>query len=217
MGLEPQAETLLLLRLQPAAMDALRQQFLKTRVAGAQLATLLPASALPKLAHAAEVSPELPEAIVTLPTGPGDLTATVAPLTQYADLSRSSILAVRRYAILPGQDSIRLVFALRRLKRLSAAEFYDYWLNHHADYGRRLIPPYTYHQLHTDPAATQRGAAAADLPASDYDGVVEVHFPDLAAFAAQLARPEVAEGALADERNFIDHERSVFWAYREER
>jgi hypothetical protein len=216
MGLEPHAETLLLLKLQPGAMDALRQQFSKTRIEGAQLATLLPASALPKLAHAAEVSPELPDAIVTVPAGPRDLTAAIAPLTQYADVSRSNILAVRRYAILPGQDSIRLVFALRRLKRLSATEFYDYWLNHHADYGRRLIPPYTYHQLHADPAATRRGAAAAGLLESDYDGLVEVHFPDLAAFAAQLSRPEVAEGALADERNFIDHERSVFWAYREE-
>jgi hypothetical protein len=216
-AIEPHAETLLLLRLQPGAMDALRQHFSKTRAEGAQLATLLPESALPKLAHAAGVSPELPDAIVTLPTGTRDLTAAIAPMIRYADASRSRILAVRRYPILPGRDSIRLVFALRRLERLSAAEFYDYWLNRHADYGRRLIPPYTYHQLHADPVATQRGAAAAGLLASDYDGVVEVHFPDLEAFTAQLSRPEVAEGALADERNFIDHARSVFWAYREER
>ena len=57
-------------------------------------------------------------------------------------------------------------------------------------------------------------AAAAGLSPSTLDGVVEVHFPDIAAFVAQLSRSEVAEEALADERNFIDHARSIFWAYR---
>jgi hypothetical protein len=105
------------------------------------------------------------------------------------------------------------VFALARLPRLTLDEFHDYWLNRHAALGRRLIPPYTYHQLHADPAASDGLASRTGLAASRFDGVVEVHFPDLQAFVRQLQRPEVAEEALADEKNFIDHSRSIFWAY----
>ena len=53
-----------------------------------------------------------------------------------------------------------------------------------------------------------------DIPASTLDGVVEVAFPSVAALVAQLTRPDVAEEALEDERKFIDHSRSMIWAYQ---
>ncbi|WP_380876233.1 hypothetical protein ACFB49_07870 [Sphingomonas sp. DBB INV C78] len=181
-----------------------------------ELAVLMPADALPALAHAATADPALPHAILTLR---GDAAAAamrivVEQVGDRIDPVRSTVLATTRHAILPGVDAIRLFFGLRRLERLSQAEFQDYWLNRHADFGRRLIPPYTYHQLHADPQATGEVAAATGLPASTFDGVVEVHFPDVPALVAQLSRPDVAQDALADERNFIDHARSIFWAYR---
>ncbi|MES2301907.1 MAG: EthD domain-containing protein, partial [Pseudomonadota bacterium] len=99
---------------------------------------------------------------------------------------------------------------------LTRAAFHDYWLNRHAQIGRRLIPPFTYHQLHADAALTQRAATTSGLTPSDYDGIVEVHFPDTDALIRQLSRTEVAQEALEDEKNFIDHARSRFWAFRED-
>jgi hypothetical protein len=192
-------------------------QNLGARFADSELAALLPKDALPALAHVAEAGDALPDAIVTLrweQHALGSLSGMIATLARLIDRERSSVLVVQRHAILPGGDAIRLFFGLRRLERLTLAQFHDYWLNRHAELGRRLIPPYTYHQLHADPTATAALARSLDLQASTFDGVVEVHFPDLDAFVKQLSRPEVAEEALADERNFIDHSRSVFWAYR---
>lgn len=183
-----------------------------------ELAMIMPADALPALAHVAETDDILPEAILTL-RGPLDRTVDALPaaaaiIEPVVDRARSSVLAVQRHTILPGCDTIRLFFGLRRLDRLPLNAFHDYWLNHHADIGRRLLPPYSYHQLHTLPEATAIMAAATSIPASTLDGVVEIHFPDIAAFVKQLSRPEVSEEALVDERNFIDHARSIFWAYR---
>lgn len=172
---------------------------------GATLALALPAEALPSLAHAAGRDPEVPDALVRLPEG-----ADAAALVALSDADRSEVFKGIRHAVLPGGNAIRLFFGLRRLDRLSRAEFQDYWLNRHAEFGRRLIPPYTYHQIH---ACDGPGSAA--LGGSTFDGIVEVHFPDVAALVRQLSRSEVAEEALADERNFIDHARSRFWAFAE--
>lgn len=52
------------------------------------------------------------------------------------------------------------------------------------------------------------------IPASKLVGVVEVDFPNIEALVTQLTRPDVAEEALADERKFIDHSRSMIWTYQ---
>lgn len=178
---------------------------------GATLALALPDDALPSLAHAAARSAEVPDALVLLPNG-----ADTAALVSASDGSRACTVAALRHAILPGHDAIRLFFGLRRLPHLGRAAFHDYWLNRHAMIGRRLIPPYSYHQLHADEAATDAAAGATAIPPIDLDGIVEVHFPDIDAFVRQLSRKEVAEEALEDERNFIDHSRSFFWAFAED-
>ncbi|MCW1382772.1 EthD domain-containing protein [Novosphingobium sp. KCTC 2891] len=201
-----------LLLFRPAGQDdvAFEQALIAALPQGAALALALPESALPALAHVAARDPEVPDALVRLPDG-ADATALVA----LSDPTRGTAFAGARHAVLPGGDAIRLFFGLRRLPALSRAAFHDYWLNRHAEIGRRLIPPYTYHQLHADDAETLELAAASGLAASTYDGIVEVHFPDVDAFVHQLSRTDVAEEALEDEKNFIDHSRSRFWAFRE--
>jgi hypothetical protein len=182
-----------------------------------ELALLAPADALSALPHVAETAgAAAPDAIVSLR---GERAALLKSLAEcsfaaVANLAASSVLGAHRHAILPGGALIRLHFGLRRLPRLTRAEFLDYWLNKHAEFGRRLIPPYTYHQLHTDQDLTDAAAARAGIPASTLDGIVEVHFPSIDALVAQLMRPDVAVEALADERNFIDHSRSAFHVYQ---
>ena len=204
------AQALLLLR--TSSSDALAGA-LAAMARTLQFATCLDADVLPALAHSAGMPSGLPEALLTC--RPDDAPAILAEVASLIDREASSVLVFTRHDILPGRDVIRLYFGLRRLERLTLDEFQDYWLNRHADFGRRLIPPYTYHQLHADSVATGRLAQVTGLAASDLDGVVEVHFPDVAALVRQLSREEVARDALADERNFIDHARSQFWAYRE--
>ncbi|HUD29748.1 MAG TPA: EthD domain-containing protein [Novosphingobium sp.] len=181
--------------------------------APAQVAARLAPEALPALAHAGGMAADLPDALVTC--GIEEAARIVASLGGEVDAQASTVLAFTRHAVLPGRDAVRLYFGLRRLDRLGLADFHDYWLNRHADFGRRLIPPYTYHQLHADPGETTRLARPTGLSASTLDGVVEVHFPDVDALVRQLSREDVAQGALEDERHFIDHARSQFWAYRE--
>lgn len=204
----------LLMLVPRSGMDAERllEDILPSLPAAAQVASVLPADALPVLAHTDGLAPGLPQMLVTV--HPDECPRLIGE-TSLIDIANSSVLVFNRHAILPGDDRIRLYFGLRRLQHLSLGQFQDYWLNHHAEIGRRLIPPYTYHQLHADPVASTDLAERTRLPASTLDGVVEVHFPDVDALSRQLSRPEVAEEALADERLFIDHDRSEFWAYRE--
>ena len=177
----------------------------------------LPDDALPALAHAEEgPDPALPDFILSLGQAEeaADVRQVLAPLLPLIDPARSNLAAFDRHVILAGRDRIRLFFGLRRLPTLTLDEFHDYWLHRHADYGRRMIPPYSYHQLHARPAKAEALAATSGLAASTLDGSVEVDFPDIEALIRQLSRPDVAEEALADERRFIDHGRSMMWGYR---
>ena len=204
---------LLLARRKNVTAEAFESALEGALPAGAELATVMPGDALPALAHAADAAADLPDALVTLDQS--DTLDFLANIDAVLDRAASSVLAVERHAILPGRAPVRLFFGLRRLERLTHAGFCDYWLNRHAQIGRRLIPPYTYHQMHGQEALTAIAAQITGLAASTFDGVVEVHFPDVDAFVRQLSRKDVAAEALEDEKNFIDHARSRFWAYRE--
>ncbi|MGV3768490.1 MAG: EthD domain-containing protein [Sphingobium phenoxybenzoativorans] len=212
-------EAQLMLKAKPGLAANLLSEMARAGKSGeVAVARRLPDEALPSLAHAASAAPDLPDCIVSsCAEHDSDLERTMADLAKrMRPLSaEASLVVVRRHAVLPGRDAIRLFFGLRRLERLSLPAFHDYWLHRHAAIGRRLIPPHSYHQLHADPGLSAQIAEAASVQPSTLDGIVEVHFPDVPALIAQLSRPEVAEEALADERNFIDHARSIFWAYAE--
>ncbi len=136
--------------------------------------------------------------------------ALLSAVRDEVDPSRSSAVVGDRLQILPGQGPVRIYYGLRRLQTLTREDFQHYWLHHHADIGRQLIPPYSYIQSHTDTDQTTAFAERCRLPASTLDGVVTVHFPDLAACQRQLARDDVGDIAIEDERRFIDHERVEF-------
>src|SRR5215210_5760856 len=97
---------LLMLRRNRGSDDQFEQQLAEIRRAGEELAVALPS--LPALAHAAVRDPALPDALLTIaPDRADSLAAALRPLI---DPGRSSLLAFRRHAILPGKDSVRLFF-----------------------------------------------------------------------------------------------------------
>jgi hypothetical protein len=135
------------------------------------------------------------------------------------DHDGSTLFAGERYDIVPGSGAVLISFALHRLARLDRQGFQAYWLDRHAEHGRRtLIPPNTYSQIHARPADTSLEALSEALavPLDTRDGIAECLFPDIDAFRKQMARAEVAVEALEDEKNFIDHARSTFGLFRVE-
>lgn len=160
----------------------------------------------------------LPDLIVSLyADDPSQLVALSAKLTPllapHIESKASYVFGARRYEILAGWGPVRIYYGIRRLPDMTRDAFQDYWRGHHAEVGRRLIPPYSYVQSHADAVIGDAASAATGLQGTTLDGIVTVHFPDLAAAQKQLADERVATEALEDEARFIDHARVQFGLY----
>lgn len=115
---------------------------------------------------------------------------------------------------------VKLVYVIRRRADLTPAAFRARWLEHaplvarcaEALRARRYVQSHALETPWNAALATSRGASA------DCDGITEVWWDDLDAFAGSLATPEGQEAAralLADEREFIDLERSAIFLTEE--
>lgn len=121
----------------------------------------------------------------------------------------AEVFAGTDYEIMPGDGQCALFCPLVRLTQLSAEEFSAYWLNVHANFGRR-DPSSRYRQLHASPQLTAEIVAASDVGAAAFDGVAQAYFTDSDELRMKLSSPEIAMEAYEDERRFIDHARSAF-------
>lgn len=143
----------------------------------------------------------------------GELTSSLRGLaellTPWVDLDLSAALAGVEHTIVIGEQPIVLVMALRRLPSLTSEEFHDYWLHKHAEVGRSIPGSQGYRQLHADPEASMSAADAAGVGVSDYEGAAVAFYEDLPYFLDLMSKPEITEVALADERRFLDHSRSM--------
>jgi uncharacterized protein (TIGR02118 family) len=95
---------------------------------------------------------------------------------------------------------IHLIWLLRRQVGLDQQAFLAYWHHVHAPLVERLPGVHRYVQNSTLPVRGER---------PPYDGVAEIWVKDEAAAAALLRCRAFREGALADERNFVDVEQVV--------
>jgi uncharacterized protein (TIGR02118 family) len=104
---------------------------------------------------------------------------------------------------------VHLIFCLRRLPRLSRAEFQRYWREKHAPLVQKhaaALGIKRYVQAHTiDPSGTQGIAASRGAP-DPYDGVAELWFDldQLRSLGQREAAVEAGLALLEDERRFID-------------
>ncbi len=121
----------------------------------------------------------------------------------------STAVAGTEHHIMPGAGEVALFCPLRRKSHLSGPQFRDYWLNRHADHGRRN-PANRYRQLHPDLALQNRLCRALGLADLAIDGVAEAYFDDVEQLRARLGSPDIAGDAFEDEQRFIDHSRSAF-------
>ncbi|MGC6328479.1 EthD domain-containing protein [Rhizorhabdus sp. FW153] len=137
-------------------------------------------------------------------TAAADRLAVALAAAQGLDRSRSRAFVGTAYEIVGGSGDVALFCPLVRLGHLTPAGFQRYWLDVHADFGRRN-PVNAYRQIHPRQAVVPAG-----LPDALFDGVAQALFADLRAMQARLASPDIAGDAYEDERRFIDHARSAF-------
>ena len=153
---------------------------------------------------------------------PGDLLAAATKLgigeADGIDRSRCAALVGTDHVMLPGSGPAVLIYALRRLPALTLAEFHDYWISTHAEFGRRALAGQGYRQVHADPTLSAELAEAIGVTVHDLDGAVVSASPSWDSYWQRRADPEARKTgseALADEDNFIDHTRSMSMRYSE--
>lgn len=121
-----------------------------------------------------------------------------------------------------GNAVLKLTFCLRRLPRLSLAQFQDYWLNKHGPLVRSLQPALgmlRYEQLHRLAGDLADGIRRVRGAPEPYDGVAELWWESEEAYRVAHRKPEAREAGrvlLEDEARFIDLPRSPIWLNREE-
>jgi uncharacterized protein (TIGR02118 family) len=93
---------------------------------------------------------------------------------------------------------LHLHYFITRLPRLTNTEFHRYWRETHGPIATRVKQLRRYVQSHRIAAPGAVGSA------SPYDGVAEAMIDSLDAIAELRKSHEYLDGALADERNFID-------------
>jgi uncharacterized protein (TIGR02118 family) len=106
-----------------------------------------------------------------------------------------------RAAIMGGDAMIHVHYFITRIRSLDDAAFHRYWRETHGPIAGRIKQLRMYVQSHRVPVSSTN---------SPYDGEAEVMLESLDTLAELRKSTEYLDGALADERNFIDLKR-VEW------
>ena len=131
------------------------------------------------------------------------------------DQARSAAVAGTDVMILKGDGPVRLVYGMRRRAETSHRDFCRFWEKHYTSVTRFTPGLAGYCQLHGDPKASEKAAAAAGVDLHDVDGVALHWYRSLDDFASAVALvgplvPHAGapvpfnEQAVAAERRFSD-------------
>jgi uncharacterized protein (TIGR02118 family) len=102
---------------------------------------------------------------------------------------------------------IKLVYCISRRPGMTLEEFSRYWREVHGPIGRRIPGLRRLAQSHRVPHPW-------DVPASEFDGLAELWFDDLAALD-EARRSSEWKASTADEANFIDSTRTALFVTEE--
>ena len=150
---------------------------------------------------------------------PADLSPITAVLDSFSDRlanlvrpERSAVMVGAVNDILAGEGPVHIAIVGRRLPHLSHEDYLSYWFGNHSNTARSadtVVSGLFYRQFHADLEASEAVARATGLALHDFDGMSETYFADGATLERLYNAPGVWETALADERRFVDHDRSV--------
>ena len=129
-------------------------------------------------------------------------------LAGHVDLDRSGAVAGTEEIFLPGVGPMGGMYAIRRRPGDPIEHFHDFWRLEHTKMSM-YIPRFRYRQLHGVGYASRDAAASAGVGVSDIDGIVEYFFDDIS-YQVEMTELENFGEIYADEKNFIDHDRSTF-------
>jgi len=104
---------------------------------------------------------------------------------------------------------IKGVFPFRRQEHLSVADFQRYWWLNHGPIAALTEQAVYYLQCHPLAATYTRGRPP-------YDGITELHWPDVAAARAAMASRQMVEDQSSDAQNFAEPGSVVLFLAQEE-
>lgn len=176
-----------------------------------------------RIAHSEEISEsaESFDAIFEVGTENGDLKHLAMPLrdvmqhlNEWIEPGLSAVIAGTEHIILPGQEPLMLILAIRRLAHMTDEAYHDYWLNKHSEVARRVPVLRAYRQFHANEPASRDIGKLLDIGVVDFNGAAQGYYRDIKDFFDIMAQPEVTADAIEDEKNFIDHSRSVMGLFK---
>lgn len=134
------------------------------------------------------------------------LAARLGPLV---DAAASTALLGHEHVFVASQRSpVRYQYLMRRRADFSHEAYLVRYREVHAQFGLRTPGILGYVQLHVDPAASRRAAAASGFGVCDVDSVSELHLASLGAFLRAVSASPIGAEAVADEERFVDRARS---------
>lgn len=179
------------------------------------LAIRHPSDPTQQVAHGAVGEGRAFDAAYTLCITPDDdraleeqIASPLSAIRELIDPEHTAVLVGTEHTVVPGEHPIAVIYPIRRLSHMSQNQFSDYWLNTHARFGQTLEGVRGYRQFHVDQRRSAAAARALGLGIADFSGVAWAYQASIADIREMLSRPEVAEEALEDEKNFIDLDRS---------
>ena len=104
---------------------------------------------------------------------------------------------------------IKGVFPFRRRADLGVADFQRYWWLNHGPIAALTEQAVYYLQCHPLVETYERGRPP-------FDGITELHWPDVAAARAAMASRQMTEDQSNDARNFVDPDSVVLFLAAEE-
>ena len=175
------------------------------------------------IAHSEEISEsaESFDAVFEVGAENGDLSQLSMPLcnimqhlNEWIEPDQSAVIGGTEHVILPGQEQLLLILAIRRPAEMTEDAYHDYWLNKHAEVARKVPVLRAYRQFHANESASRDIGKLLDIGIVDFNGAAQGYYRDVKDFLDIMAQPEVVADAIEDEKNFIDHSRSVMGLFK---